>query len=277
MTLREEWFGGANSLGGNLREIGGIGSGFSMAKSVWPHSYDSELGADRNLRNLVELEYQRYLKLTAELDSKILVYLSEILKANSGRFPETESALYNFVEGAKSTPLSAAGNLTEMLRYWADSQAQSRKTRAGKSLEHQLEYVLKNEGITDFETQRELEYPGGNTKVDFIFPSAEHYSVNPSECVAISCQTSSNDRFRLALEQVPHSHKYICTTIGSDNLGANLQRLSQKKVDSVESRGGFYVMFPEGKENSPHMRDHPAIITYSELFEALSKIKSSWD
>jgi type II restriction enzyme len=88
----------------------------------------------------------------------------------------------------------------EELVEFANTILNRRKSRAGKSLEHHLDEILKIAGLT-FSTQCVTE---GNKKPDFIFPSIEDYH-NPrfdsSRLTFLASKTTCKDRWRQILNE----------------------------------------------------------------------------
>ena len=275
MNLRNEWF-GKDGISDLIRSKLGILTVTQMAEAAQPEVYPRGQEPDQVLKTLIEKEYNRYQKLTGE-DLRLYSRMVEVLLEWGGNFPETQRIIDSFHEKLRLDPTSAADELAPCAFLFEQSQSQSRKTRAGSSLELQLEYVLRNNGITKYEKQKKLTAPGGRTtKVDFIFPSVKHFENDPLDCIAFCCQTTSNDRFRSALDQVKLGMKFIPTGIGSSNFGSNLQKLTLPKLEEVQNSGAKYVMFPEGKNFNEVMATHSAIITYSELIQRIKGRHDAW-
>ena len=275
MTLRDEWF-GKDGISDLIRSKLGILTVTQMAEVVQPTEYPFNEEPDQVLKDLIEMEFKRYQNLTG-VDLRLYSRLTEVLLEWGGNFPETQSVIDSYHEKLSLDPISAADDLARLAFLFEQSQSQSRKTRAGSSLELQLEYILRNNGITKWEKQKKLTMPDGRTtKVDFIFPSVEHFENDPLDCIAFCCQTTSNDRFRSALGQVKLGMKFIPTGIGSSNFGSNLQKLTLPKLEEVQNSGAKYVMFPEGKNFNEVMSAHSAIITYSELIQRIKERHDAW-
>ena len=248
-----------------------------MAEAVQPDELPIDQSLDQTLRTLLEAEYERYIRLAEGPELLFYSRLSPIIEQNHGKFLETKKVLDSFNSLVNESPTEAANLLAQLAFHFEHSQSQSRKTRAGSSLELQIEYLLRESGITKWERQKKLAMPGGKkTKVDFIFPSVAHFTRDPQDCIAFCCQTTSNDRFRSALAQVLGGMKFIPTGIGCDNFGSNLQKLSLEKLDEVQQSGAKYVMFPEGKGKFEHMTDHPAIVTYGEVISRIKERHDAW-
>jgi len=276
MALRDEWFdGGISDL---LRKELGIESTQKMAKAVQPHIFPNNQSSDEILKNLVEEEYSRYLQLAEGDKLNFFQRTQKIVNTYPLDFPETKKILENYHNNVGKDPIAAANLLARLAFYFEHSQAQSRKTRAGASLELQLQYLLMNNGITKFETQKKIQWSGGkeSAKMDYIFPSVEHFYESPFDCILLCCQTSSNDRWRSALAQGLQCHKFVPTLLGSSNISTSLQKLTQGQLDGVESRGAKYVMFPDGKNMTTEMADSNVIIHYQELIDLIKQRHDYW-
>jgi len=275
MAIRDEWFGGGISE--LLRIELGISTTKEMAKAIQPEIFPESGSADDLLKMLVESEYTRYLRLSEGDDLKFFSRVQIIVNSNASVFPKTKEILDRYQSEVQENPLSASNLLAPLAFLFEFSQVQSRKTRAGSSLEHQLQYVLENNGITKFETQKTVTWGGGNSaKLDFIFPSVEHFNNDPHDCILFSCQTSSNDRIRSALAQGIEGQKYVPTLLGSNNISTSLQKLSKAKLDYVKSKGAKYVMFPEGQNMTPIMTNSSVIIAYQDLIEKIKQRHDAW-
>jgi hypothetical protein len=110
-----------------------------------------------------------------------------------------EFGLFKIVEAAHTTPLIGSGfeTVDEFLAV-AQSVANRRKARAGRSLELHLAHVFDEEGV-QYETGATTEE---GRRPDFIFPSVEAYwSGGMSRMLAV--KTSVKDRWRQVLDEAP--------------------------------------------------------------------------
>ena len=235
-----------------------------------------DAAVDTALDRLLVLEFNEFKRREGEWATSIL---ETLMDTEIHQYPNCYTIAQNYIEAAKSDPLKAikTSGITRLLNAFSDSQAQSRKTRAGSSLEHHIERLLKAHGIREFETQKKLTADKKTVKVDFIFPSILHFSIEPMDCVACACQTTSNDRFRLSIPQLDKGlRKYILTAIGCTNFGAALQgdSLSKDKLREVEASGIRYVILEKGMDE--RLRRHPAVITYQEFFQELTRLTPIW-
>ena len=110
-----------------------------------------------------------------------------------------------------------------------------RKSRAGKSLEHQLSALFIGNGL-HFEEQAVTE---GNKKPDFLFPSQEAYhNANfPTEkLISLAAKTTCKDRWRQIINEADRLRerpKYLCTL---------QQGISPSQMDEMESEQVILVV-----------------------------------
>jgi type II restriction enzyme len=92
----------------------------------------------------------------------------------------------------------------------AQSILQRRKSRAGRSLEHHVEHLLRQAGIP-FEMRAEVE----NTRPDVLIPGKAEYldpAFPESSLFALGVKTTCKDRWRQVLREAPRvRHKHLLT------------------------------------------------------------------
>ncbi len=124
----------------------------------------------------------------------------------------------------------------------------SRKSRAGKSLEHHLSAIFLGNHLT-FEEQVKTE---GNKTVDFLFPSSNAYhdfDFDSDRLVTLAAKTTCKDRWRQILneaDRLRNGSKYLCTL----QRGISPQQLAEMKSE------GVVLVVPERyvKEYPPEFR-----------------------
>ena len=97
------------------------------------------------------------------------------------------------------------------------------------------------------------------------------------DCIACACQTTSNDRFRLAEAQLnKRCAKYILTAIGCKNFSKALQAdsLTEKKLEEVAEEGAKFVILEQAMNE--RLRKSGIVITYAEFFDELNRKKLIW-
>jgi hypothetical protein len=118
-----------------------------------------------------------------------------------------EFGLFRVVEAAHTLPLITAGfpSVAEFLAV-AQTVANRRKSRAGRSLELHLARVFDEEGVR-YDTGETTE---GNRKPDFVFPSIAGYRADrPTRMLGV--KTSVKDRWRQVLDEaakIPEKHLF---------------------------------------------------------------------
>lgn len=118
-----------------------------------------------------------------------------------------EFGLFKVVESAHVVPLISGGFPTvESFLSIAQTVANRRKSRAGRSLELHLARVFDEEAVV-YETGETTE---GNRRPDFVFPSIAAYRANePSRMLGV--KTSVKERWRQVLDEaakIPEKHLF---------------------------------------------------------------------
>lgn len=141
-----------------------------------------------------------------------------------------EYALYRQIEKAHLLPLVREGfdEVDDFVRV-ANSIANRRKSRAGRSLELHLEQIFREEGLQKFSSQCVTE---GNKRPDFIFPSRNDYADKtfPSDKLRmLAVKTTVKDRWRQILNEAER--------IGSPHLFTLQQGVSENQFREMKSEG----------------------------------------
>ena len=157
-----------------------------------------------------------------------------------------EYALFRAIEHAHYSSMisSGFGSLDDFLSL-ANTVLNRRKSRAGKSLEHQLAAILDGNGIS-YTPQAKTE---GRRRPDFIFPSqdAYHDPTFPVESLtSLAAKTTCKDRWRQILvesERLKGGRIYLCTL---------QQGISESQMDEMEEEKVTLVV------PKPYIRTYPA-------------------
>ena len=110
-----------------------------------------------------------------------------------------------------------------------------RKSRAGKSLEHNLAAIFDENGI-NYTAQAVTE---GNKRPDFVFPSQEAYhnfDFPVDKLTSLAAKTTCKDRWRQILNEADRlrdGRKYLCTL---------QQGISPMQMDEMEAEGVTLVV-----------------------------------
>lgn len=125
-----------------------------------------------------------------------------------------EYALFRELENAKYLQKVKVGfNSIEEFLALSLTVSNSRKARAGKSLEHHLASIFKGNDLS-FTAQARTEE---NKRPDFIFPSQEDYhdfNFPENKLVSLAAKTTCKDRWRQVLNEanrLRNGNKYLCT------------------------------------------------------------------
>lgn len=149
---------------------------------------------------------------------------------------DVEYRLFRALEYARYGEIITHGFATvEVFIATANQVLNRRKSRAGKSLEHQLSALFTGNGL-HFEEQAVTE---GNKKPDFLFPSREAYHTPtfPTEnLISLAAKTTCKDRWRQVINEADRLRgkpKYLCTL---------QQGISTAQMDEMESEHVILVV-----------------------------------
>lgn len=232
---------------------------------------------DEKLDWLLTKEYQVYLSKQGELIDRFIELADEYSKDDS--FPETRKIIDDFKKKVKlsDNPAAELDGVIRLIITLADSNRQSRVSRAGSGLMHHISYLLMKEGF-EFQKDYQREYVlKTGCKLDFFFPDVEMYHIEPKNCVAVACQTTSNDRFRLTFAQMPNdTRNRACTAIGNSNFGDKLgpASLTDTKLEEAKKEGVKFVVI--GSAIDARLRNSNTVISYQEWFDELKMLKPFW-
>lgn len=231
---------------------------------------------DHALDGLLVNEFAIYEEKKEELFDRFWPYVHE--KSCTTRHPELREVMDVFLERCSLSPATAIySKVVETMYHFSNSMSQSAKSRAGQSLENHIEFLLEEKGFKkgqDFITQTQV----GTICLDFLFPSIEQYEEEPQFCCTCACQTTANDRFRLSNQQVrPKTLKRALTAIGCKNFGQNLQgnSLTASKLKEMENGGAKFVVLSAAMD--ARLKSSGLVMTYSEWFDELQKLKRFWE
>ncbi len=111
----------------------------------------------------------------------------------------------------------------------ANSVLNRRKSRAGKSLEHHLSYLFRENQLV-FDEQVRTEQ---NKKPDFVFPGKEAYhdsSYDARKLIVLGAKTTCKDRWRQVVTEADRVEvKYLCT-LQQGNSEQQLQEMQSEHV-----------------------------------------------
>jgi hypothetical protein len=247
-----------------------------LAQNKFEEDCTQSQNPDFILSNLLTIEYKLYLQKEREFRTKFFEYAN--LVATSSDYPIIRGVIDDFLKAAKTTSshINILAGIVAVSTALAESNMQSRKSRAGSSLMHHIDYLLQKSGFRrDIDYRRE--YKIENCKLDFFFPNLEKFIEDPGNCCAVACQTTSNDRFRLSFGQVPKTtHNRACTAIGTDNFGKYLgpSSLTADKLQEAKENGIKFVIINSAINSE--IRKSEAVISYQEWIEELKNLRQSW-
>lgn len=249
----------------------------SLAQIEFEKSETSFENIDTALDALLTIEYEIYLGKQKQITESFIEFADK--EADKTKYPVLRQIIDEYKEMAakRVNPTSILNGITNIIIALADSNRQSRVSRSGSSLMHHISYLLEKNGFM-FKTHYQREYVLNNgCKLDFFFPSNDIYTIEPKNCCAVACQTTSNDRFRLTFAQMPKdTRNRACTAIGNQNFGDKLgpQSLTDNKLAEAKSEGVKFVIFANAIDT--RLKKSNAVMSYQDWFDELNAIKSFW-
>lgn len=179
---------------------------------------------------------------------------------------ELEYRLFRAVENSRYGEVVSRGfpSVDDFLKM-ANALLNSRKSRAGKSLEHHLAALLEGNAV-QFEEQIVTE---GNKKPDFIFPSSSAYhdaTFDDDKLFFMAAKTTCKDRWRQILNEADRfkgKTKYLCTL---------QQGMSERQMDEMYAEKVVLVV------PKPYISDYPTakrsgILTVEQFIQKVKTVQ----
>ncbi|MFB6216306.1 MAG: type II restriction endonuclease [Candidatus Aenigmatarchaeota archaeon] len=232
------------------------------------------------LHRMIEIEtelYQEYEK--QAVNHSPVLFLDEHYQEDN-EYPETQQLLsdieriFEEEDDFEDFFKRMFPKIYPLANYISQSASQSRRNRAGKSLESHIENLLEKMGY-DFDRQEEVE----GATIDIIIPSMDAFHNNPDYTIFLACQTTLKDRFRLSLSKLPTVNRvraFIATATGKNLItSSDEEDLTEKKVQEIEDKGYRIIVFDEVKERFP---DNNTVVSYSDFAQKeLPTVEQGWN
>ncbi|MBN8236423.1 hypothetical protein JF544_14235 [Halobacillus kuroshimensis] len=157
---------------------------------------------------------------------------------------DTEYTVFRLIEQEvyKDKLIKPFGELQPLLDF-ASSALNRRKSRAGRSLEHHINFLFTNVGLP-FDNPGKTE---GNKKPDFLLPSTNYYQ-NPNypeeNLILLGAKTTCKDRWRQVLsegERVPNKHLLTLQQGISEN---QLEEMESARLQLIVPKP-YHKQYPE--------------------------------
>lgn len=168
------------------------------------------------------------------------------------------------------------GNFTALIFPYlyelSKSVTQSRRSRAGKSFEAIVQYLMEQKKIP-YHNQSKIgstifKNLGLGKIVDGIVPSIEHYQKNRSKCMILTMKTTLRERWQEVIEELNR------TKIPSIYLLTLDEAISSNTLDIMKEHNITIVVYDFIKAKH---QQHTNIISFEELFEQeIKHILSGW-
>ena len=162
-------------------------------------------------------------------------------------YTRVEYAIFREIEAQAYGPIINAGfDSVEQFVSVANTVLNRRKSRAGKSLEHHLASIFKD-NLLPFDEQVVTE---GNKKPDFIFPSGHAYhdlSYSTDNLVVLAAKTTCKDRWRQIITEADRmkGHTHFLITLQQGNTPHQLEEMRAANVRLVVPKPYIRAYPPE--------------------------------
>ena len=121
-------------------------------------------------------------------------------------------------------------------KVFNESLSQANKSNAGKAIQDIVKAILKSSGLVLGTHYRENYRSVNSVEVNFVFPAVGDNEENKVD-IALACQMSSNDRVKLATEELNvGNHKFILTGNGLDASNGKLKSISNPILNDLASK-----------------------------------------
>lgn len=220
-------------------------------------TYDSIMGqtseVNRTIEQKIEEEASKFdsfpnTATMAEVSRRIFIDFYKVDHIDPDKhilkYIEIEFGLYKAIErSVYSHYLNEPFSSVDKLLEFASGALNRRKSRAGKSLEHHLNFIFEY-FMLPFENPGKTE---GNKKPDFLFPSNEAYADYRCEAESLmflGVKTTCKDRWRQVLNEADRiSNKYLLTL--QQGITANqLDEMKREGVTLVVPKG-YHKYYPQ--------------------------------
>jgi len=222
----------AEAVSPTIQEQQAFAAFISGLSGQFPSSVEMSAAA-RKIENAV-YDHAEYVK--SKPDKKLLSW------------SDVEYRLFRAVENHRyGDTVSHGFSSVEDFLKMANTLLNSRKSRAGKSLEHHLAALFTGNDL-EFEEQVVTE---GNKKPDFIFPSSVAYhdaTFDDSRLVFLAAKTTCKDRWRQILNEADRfkgKTKYLCT-LQQGMTTKQINEMTEEKVILVVPKP-YIGDYPEDK------------------------------
>ncbi len=253
-----------------------IPSGERLSMEAWRHvSFAGrELSVDevvhnfnRYLSELIDVEYQRYLKYEEECISKRIIEFA-LEPDVRVRYPSVFRVVKQALHALDSTSTAGEKKLAEVgsklrpfYKLVEQSFAQSRMTRAGSSSQSHLRTLLTLAGYgREFQMQQVL-----NGTVDFLFPSLDVWKTDRRRCVIVSMKRTLRERYKQVFEELEITGGITVYLIVTETFDEAKRDITSPKVDKLNSQNIYLVVRDEIKNKRFPTREN--VVSFSSFIQ----------
>ena len=177
-----------------------------------------------------------------ELSYNFLFHLKSI---HTNQYLVTHEAL-KFLNKNEQTSLSYKRLLLIFSKIINESIVNSNKNAAGKVIQEVVKIIFRVSELNFGQHFRENYRSLNKSEVNFVLPAVGDFDDNNVE-IALACQMSSNDRIKLAINELNIGrNKFILTGNGLDANNTSLQAISNSTMNELKDKNIKLVSFREG-------------------------------
>jgi hypothetical protein len=184
----------------------------------------------------------------AEMARKLYLTAHKLQRLNPDKmllkWIETEYLLFHAIERSIYRPylIEPFYELPSLLEF-ANTALNRRKSRAGRSLEHHMAWILQSFKLP-FDNPGRTE---GNKRPDFLFPSSVDYrnkKFKTSDLIFLGAKTTCKDRWRQILNEADRIPEKYLLTLQQGISKNQLEEMKTAKVTLVVPRA-YHKLYPE--------------------------------
>lgn len=229
------------------------------------------------LCSLVDDEYEIYLEVEREL---IETAIESFLKAGEEerrKYPNLSRLILQvqtqIIRNADpiETLIEISKPLAHFYKLLMESFAQSRKTRAGGSVQYHIEFILDELGYKGlYERQRIL-----NGTVDFLFPSFEMWQKDRRRCTVLSIKRTLRERYKQVFEELSATRGLVLYLLSTQTEAEAQKDITQEKVQRLNEQNVYLIVRDVIKQG--RFPQEASVLGFTDFFcKELPRIKDRW-
>ena len=168
-------------------------------------------------------------------DELVFNYLKYIKLYSDNNYPLLKKTI-KFLDYSNNDEIVYNRLCAIISKVFNESVSQANKSNAGKAIQDIVKVILRTSGLLLGTHYRENYRSVSNVEVNFVFPASGDNEDSKIE-IALACQMSSNDRIKLASEELNVGlYQFILTGNGLDASKGKLKSLSNSILNDLASK-----------------------------------------